>query len=139
MAQARIRFLRYDPSRVLNAVDATMAERMVRATAIVETDVKRSMVGGGDPHVPSQPGEPPHVDTGDYRRRIHSEVTIRRRRVVGRVISGSVQAMALEFGYAPHNLKPRPHLRPALARQRERIERVLGARITGLVGTGRLR
>lgn len=137
MAQAKLRWLRYDASRLIGTVQASMAERMVTATAIVEADVKGSMVGGGSPHVPSQPGQPPHIDTGDYRRRIHSEVVTRGRRIVGRVISGSVQAMALEFGYAPHGLEPRPHLRPALARQRANLQRILGAPISGLVGRNR--
>lgn len=137
MASARFRWVRYDPSRVLGTVDAAMAQLMPIALALVERDVKQSMVGGGEPHVPSRPGEPPHVDTGDYRRRIHSVVSARRGRITGRVISGSRQAMALEFGYAPGNLAPRPHLRPALARQRAAIERVLGARVRSLVGRNR--
>jgi hypothetical protein len=126
MASSRVRLIAWNPDRALNAMGDTMLPRMRQATEIVRSDVVRSMRGGGSPHTPSQPGQPPAIDTGAYRARIYADA---RRTggggLIGRVVSPSVQALALEFGYAPNNLAPRPHLRPALARNSIRIYRTL--------------
>lgn len=120
-----MRITRWNPAPLLDAITVTMAQRMTVAAAIVERDVKTSMVGGGNPHVPSLPGNPPHVDTGSYRARIYSVVVTIGRRVRGFVVSPSRQARALEFGYAPGGLAPRPHLRPALVRNIPRLRSIL--------------
>lgn len=122
MARARMRMVRWQPERLLDALSGDLAPRMERAAQLVETRVKQSMVGGGSPHVPSAPGEPPHVDTGQYRRSITHSVMVTRRSVRGYVIANGVQARALELGYPPGNLLPRPHLRPQLTNARTRAD-----------------
>ena len=125
MADVALKLTKWRGTEVLAAVDGKLARNMRPAVAVLETEVKRSLKGGGAPHVPSLPGEPPRVDTGAYRARIYSDVSISPRRVVGRIISPSRQALALEFGYPPGGLAARPHLRPALARVRIEIYRTL--------------
>lgn len=137
MFSGKARLVSWNQERVLDVIDSTMLQRMTIGAAMVERDVKASMKGGGSPHIPSRPGQPPAIDTGAYRARIYSVAVYVRRRVRGYVISPSRQARALEFGYPPNNLAPRPHLRPSLMRMREPLRRLLGAPITGFVrGTG---
>lgn len=114
-------------AQIVANLQATMEGRMRQATELLATDVKRSMRGGGAPHTPSRPGEPPAVDTGAYRAAIYADVQRAGAAIVGRVVSPSPQARALELGYAPGGLAPRPHLRPALSRNRARIAQILGA------------
>lgn len=125
MARVGLRIVQWNGTQVMNALDGKLARNMRPAVALLEREVKTSMKGGGIPHVPSLAGETPRIDTGVYRARIYSEISVSLRRVSGRVISPSPQARALEFGYAPGNLSPRPHLRPALQRRRIDIYRVL--------------
>ncbi len=127
MARVNFRVVSWNAGRVVDAVDGKLARNMRQAVALVEGEVKRSMKGGGAPHTPSRPGEPPRVDTGAYRARIFSEVDIGRRRITGRIVSPSAQARALEFGYAPGGLMARPHLRPALNRRRRDVFALLVA------------
>lgn len=125
MAQSRMRVAKWNPQGFLRAIDGQLAQRMEVAAGLVEADVKRSMKGGGSPHVPSRPGEPPRIDTGELRRSIHHSVVVNRGSIRGYVIAGAPYARALELGYAPGNLLPRPYLRPALARMQPAIVRVL--------------
>lgn len=75
------------------------------------------------PHRASAPGDPPAVDEGvlrasyghkAYRTPEGGELEIR---------SGDSKAALLEFGTS--RMKPRPHLRPLIARNRERIRRAV--------------
>lgn len=119
------RITRWNPQAFIASVDGAMAQRMERASGLLEADVKGSMVGGGKPHVPSRPGEPPHVDTGGLRRSVRHLVIVQNGVIRGFVQANHVAAHALEVGYAPGNLLARPYLRPALARMQPRIIRIL--------------
>lgn len=140
MARARMRIAKWDTRQLIDTVDGAFARRMERAAAYVASDVKRSMKGGGKPHVPSRPGEPPRVDTGGLRRSVHHQVTVQRHVVRGYVIAAHPGARALELGYPPNNLLPRPYLRPALARTQPAIVRILiGKPIQGYTSLGDIR
>lgn len=125
MASTRMRIAKWNPEGFMRAIDGSLAVRMEQAAGYVEREVKRSMKGGGDPHVPSRPGEPPRVDTGELRRSIHHKVEVKRSSIRGYVIAGAPYARALELGYAPGNLLPRPYLRPALRRSQPGLVRIL--------------
>lgn len=126
---ARVRITKWDPEPFLRGVNQQLAARMETAAGIVEADVKGSMAGGGRPHVPSQPGEPPRIDSGNLRRNISHSVVVQGRTVRGFVIANTNYARFLELG--TRLMEARPFLRPALARNRARIVQVLGARFGG--------
>lgn len=125
MAKVRMRLAKWDARPFIRMVDGEFAARMTRAAAFVATDVRRSMKGGGSPHTPSRPYEVPRIDTGELRRSIRHQVTVENHQVRGYVIAGAPYARALELGYPPGNLLPRPYLRPALARTQPQIVRIL--------------
>ena len=77
----------------------------------IESIAKTSMKGGGSPHVPSRPGEPPHVDTGRLRASISTITNVGLRQVVTRVGTNVRSGRELELGTL--SIKPRPWLRPA--------------------------
>lgn len=73
-------------------------------------------------HQASAPDESPAPDTGHLKQSIVYE--IRRKedgKIVGYIGSNLPYARALEFGYAPHKLEPRPYLRPALIKELQAI------------------
>lgn len=77
----------------------------------IEREAKLSMKGGGTPHVPSKPGEPPHVDTGRLRASISTITDVGSEQVVTRVGTNVRSGRELELGTS--RIKPRPWLRPA--------------------------
>lgn len=89
----------------------------------VEARAKALMSGGrsgrayrvpgtsGVMYTASAPGEPPAVVTGALKNSINAKREGKMRWVV---TVGAEQAAALEFGYSPRNLAPRPYLRPAI-------------------------
>ena len=79
---------------------------------ICEREAKKSMKGGGRPHKPSAPGEPPHVDIGRLRASVTHEVEETLLGVVGRVGTNVEYGRYLELGTS--KMMPRPWLRPAL-------------------------
>ena len=87
-------------------------EQFIRRKALeIVNEAKRSMVGGGKPHVPSAPGEPPHVDTGRLRSSITFEFESSRSQFEARVGTNVIYGKFLELGTV--HIRPRPWLRPA--------------------------
>lgn len=88
-----------------------------------------SRAGGGNKGNPSAPGEIPHVQTGHLKRNIGVK---RKEQLVYRVGTGignkdSVgYAQALEFGRADGRMAPRPFLRPALKKEKAKINKIAG-------------
>lgn len=74
---------------------------------------------------PSRPGKPPHVLTGRLRQSITARVEVLDDFIVGRVGSNVEYARALELGYAPRNLDPRPYLAPTFRREFNVIAEIL--------------
>lgn len=82
---------------------------------------------GSGLHQASAPGEPPTKDTGKLRRSAHIE--IKTGVVVAGVPSSIVRiivdgpaAATLEFGSRSRTLKPRPYMRPALAKAKKTMK-----------------
>jgi len=85
---------------------------VTRKALEVERIAKLSMKGGGKPHVPSSPGEPPHVDEGRLRSSITHEIGGTRNVVEARVGTNVKYGRFLELG--TRHILPRPWLRPAI-------------------------
>jgi hypothetical protein len=100
------------------AKTAHAVEADVKASMIESTPTGRVYVRGGIPHQASAPGEPPAPDIGTLVGSIRSE-EIEPSRWHVYVANGLEYAAALEYGYPPHNLAPRPYMRPAADRARE--------------------
>lgn len=85
---------------------------ITKAILTVERNAKESMRGGGRPHIPSRPGEPPRVDMGRLRSSITHEIVSELRGIVGRVGTNVKYGRYLELGTS--KMLPRPWLIPAL-------------------------
>ncbi len=73
---------------------------------------------------PSSPGQPPAVRDEDLRNSIRVEQARNPRGQFSKAFSVVVEAeygAALEFGYSPNNLKPRPFVRPAVLKMQTQI------------------
>lgn len=97
----------------MNIISTALAARLHTYGKQVEQNAKRSMRDGGNPHVPSNPGEPPHIDT----KTLHESITTETQRmpngeVETRVGTNVAYGRYLEIGTS--KMKPRPWLRPAL-------------------------
>jgi len=121
---------------VVRGVSATNFELQSRIK------IKLSQPGSGHPRKngtrASAPGEPPAPDTGDLKRsfsgagvtRVIKQIT----QVKGRVRQGAPHktkkyAFALEYGYSPRNLEPRPFIGPVV---REAIADDVATRLIGI-------
>lgn len=62
--------------------DANFAN-MKRAALIIQREAQRSMKGGGREHVPSPPGTPPNVQTGNLRAAITIAIRSKRSILIG--------------------------------------------------------
>jgi hypothetical protein len=79
-------------------------------------------------HRASAPGEPPAADTGNLRR----NVTVARPRMLNekdkvgwRIGIGVKYARALEYGFLPRRLLPRPYARPAIAIVKKEARKII--------------
>jgi len=78
----------------------------------------------------SKPGEPPRYRTKDLMNSILAEEV---GEGVWRVGSPMAYAMALEFGYEPRNLEPRPFIRPVLRRMKKENQKLIFGEVYKLV------
>lgn len=98
------------PKNVTNAVRAASAGRLMKAALTVEKTAKVLVsVGGGRDHEPSAAGDPPHVQTGNLRSSIRTEVLTPIQVVVGPTV---YYGKYLEYG--TRHMAKRPFMRPAL-------------------------
>lgn len=91
-----------------------LAREMMKVGLMIEREAKESMGGGGLPHRPSSPGEPPHVDTGRLRSSITTAQTIGTVIIIVRVGTNVRYGLYLELG--TRHIQSRPWLRPAFMR-----------------------
>tara|TARA_R100000426_G_C4804216_1_gene103836 strand:- start:177 stop:653 length:477 start_codon:yes stop_codon:yes gene_type:complete len=113
-------------NELVEAVKRGVAATNIELQARIK--VKLSQPGTGklrkDGKRSSSPGEPPAPQTGDLRRSF-TDAGLTRVRSMAKSIEGTVKqgrglnktkkyARALEYGYSPNNLKPRPYLRPVV-------------------------
>lgn len=90
---------------------AALKRFMVTQGLKVQRTAQDSMRGGGIPHVPSSPGEPPAVDTGTLRRSVQMEVQDAPTLIIVRVGTNLKYGLFLEIGTV--HIQPRPWLLPA--------------------------
>jgi len=117
--------IKWEPDKFLSELERAKKTALRRAAVLVVASVKKSFGSTGVPGATkavrhagrSRPGEPPHVDTGTLRRSITYKIA-KDSAFVG---SNVVYARALEMGYAPGGLAPRPYLRPVIDRERDEI------------------
>jgi len=131
----------YGP-QVKRRLNVQMERNLDRAGVMLETDIKRSfgnsgVVGerGGATKADRRKNRsaafgPPNVDTGLLKRAVGFIRPGRLRRWIGTGLGSKEKtgyAKFLEFG--TRYMAPRPFLRPALYRNRVRIEKLLGAKL----------
>ena len=97
--------------KALDLLTTELAAQMHTTGKQVEQVAKRSMRDGGTPHVPSNPGEPPRIDTKNLHESIMTETQRDRNSIETRIGTNVVYGRHLELG--TRHIKPRPWLRPA--------------------------
>lgn len=93
------------------------------AGEMVQVDAQNSITAGsqsGRNHVPSAPGEPPNNDSGVLAGNIE---TAQLAPLIVEVSSNASYAVALEYGTS--KMIERPYMRPALERNREKINALI--------------
>ena len=115
MAQAQVK---WNAKPFMKKVGKAIVKELVEAGAVAVADIKRSMKSGS-----SAPGQPPGVDTGLLKRSLKFDVDPEKLVVTIGVEDGVPYDLALEFGYPPRNLQPRPYLRPGLKRAKRRLQK----------------
>jgi len=105
-------------NRLLGVIPKRGDDIVEVAARRIEKRAKLSMKGGGDPHQPSAPGEPPHRDTGALAASIHVE---KPKPMVRDIMDGVEYGIHLEFGTC--RMAARPWLTPAVEAEREPLEK----------------
>ena len=114
---------------VANGIEAIRANALKKIQEGSKTGriyKRRSVV-----HTASAPGEPPASDTGRLVQSGRTELFPEKG--FGLVIFSTAYAAALEFGREDGSILPRPYLRPALAEEREAIEKDTGDQVRGVL------
>ena len=131
--------VRWYGKRVKRKVERGMGDNIMRAAEMLASDIRQAFPasgatgtrsGGGDQGNPSQPGGIPHVQTGHLKRNIGTEKRGISSARVGTGIGGRESvgyALWLEYGTAL--MAARPFLRPALKRNKSRIQRAAGRNV----------
>lgn len=103
---------------LLRSVPLKAEQVLDKAAVDIVNTAKTSMKGGGNPHVPSEPGEPPHIDTGA----LVNSVSVSKPASLTRDIQDGVEyGIWLECGTS--QMAPRPWLLPAVNKHKENIEK----------------
>lgn len=132
---------KWDPNGIMNAALAVTERRMNEAVVLVQADIKRSLNVGGRQRSSvsgkmysfgSDPGQPPFKQTGRLFNSIFGKVIREGSQVLGVVGTNVVYGRRLELGFVgkdsagrQYNQAPRPFIRPAFERNRDRIKRIL--------------
>jgi hypothetical protein len=110
-------------------VNAEKVGRMIEADIVNSLSIGQDAVRMQDGSMygldPSMPGQPPHLLTGHLRRSIDHRVEKHPKYIDIFVIAGADYARDLEYGRASRGdfkgaILPRPFMRPALARNRDK-------------------
>lgn len=100
----------------------------------VELDAEHSITSGsisGKGHIPSLPGEPPNADTRHLDTNIETYIVPNKRNPTVHVESKAEYSAFLEFGTS--KMAERPFMRPALQRNREKIEQLVKSAISRVI------
>lgn len=117
----------YGP-KVLAATTERLERNLTRAAEWLKTYIQKSMKKGGGglrrgrPVRRSQPGEPPFVQTG----RLRQSIFVRRKKLARHIGVAVEYGIILELG--GRHVAPRPFLRPAIEKNKERLKQMISAR-----------
>jgi len=107
------------------------ATNALRATGMeLHGKVVKSMKGGGKPHVPSRPGQPPAVEEANYRDTIAWELG--KPGLSGYVRIGSTDERAVWLEFGTKKMDARPHFRPVLLENRKLAREIFKREFRGL-------
>lgn len=90
--------LKWNHQWLMKEVEATMMGRMKTVVALLRTGVVKSISISSRAGGPSQPGQPPHADTGHLRRSIFGSQSREKGSIVGTVGTTAYYGRSLEFG-----------------------------------------
>ena len=134
--------VRIRPERLIGPLGDRMEQNMRMAVEFVRNEVVKDLNRGQPVKIypsgairglePSLPGEPPKKVTGFLQNSIRTRVERTFRRISGFVGTNTNYARALELGSPKTGLAPRPYLRPAIARNRRTIFRIIAGGKRGL-------
>lgn len=127
---------KWNPNGIMDAALEITERRMQEAVVLIQTDIKISLnVGNPGGKTPSAPGQPPRKVTARLFNSIFGKVVREGSQVIGVVGTNVVYGRRLELGFAgkdslgrQYDQAPRPFIRPAFARNRDRVKRILGAK-----------
>ena len=112
----------WTPERVQARVMSDVEHRMDRAVTFLRDEVKRAInIGNPTGREPSAPGEPPRKVTSRLFHSMAKAVVRTPHEVIGAYGSNVEYSFFLELG--TRKMAPRPHLRPALQKNRSRVLR----------------
>jgi HK97 gp10 family phage protein len=134
MAVSSVRFTvaEWHGDAFMAALQDYQVQQMHEAVDMVKADMQGSIRPGGGP---SSPGGPPHSQSGELRGAFTTRVTRNQQGATGTIGNTAPHALFLEFG--TRHMAARPFMRPAFARNQQRIAAVL-TRPT-VLNIGRLR
>ena len=130
------RIEKWNPNGIIEAALKITEERMGTAVTFLQGDIKRSLnVGNPGGKNPSAPGQPPRKVTARLFNSIFGKVIRDGSQIIGVVGTNVIYGRRLELGFAGkdsagrnYNQAPRPFIRPAFTRNRDRIKRILGTK-----------
>lgn len=103
--EAKVRVAWYG-KQLEGKLEAAAFQGVMDAAQIVREKIQVNISVVGPPH--SLPGEAPHLISGDLQDSV--KIKSSRRKVEAWVVVEADYALALELGYAPRNLEPRPYI-----------------------------
>ncbi len=103
-------------TRGLDKLERVMPDAVDRACGKVANDICADVIANFSPNSPSEPGQPPGIDTGNYKNNIDAK-RLKPRRWAARF--RTKYAAALEYG--TKRMAARPHIHPAVKRQAKRM------------------
>ena len=115
---ATFKSLKWYGDDVYKKIHNEQKKRVRQAAIFLEGYIKKSFGTS-----PSQPGEPPGVDTGRLRNSITHEIEEALWDIIGRVGTNVEYARDLELGNK--QIKPRPYLRRAIEENKQELVNIL--------------
>ena len=121
---------KWNPENIMTPATAVNVRAMDKAALLVERSVKLSfkkgtgLIYGKRRHQASVEGRPPAPDTGLLRSSIIHSIVTRRDTIDGLVGAINTVKYALHLEIGTKNMAARPYLRPAITRNRKKIEAI---------------
>ncbi len=129
--------IRWNDKELRRAIEGQISINLDRAAEFLQGDIQRAFPGSGGPigklgvskkyreSHRSKPGEIPHVQSGDLKRSIRWQRDGKDKRRIGSTLRGSPHSYAFYLEFGTRRMAPRPYMRPAMARNRTRLARIL--------------